>query len=189
VKSSATTLLLFGLAAVTPAAPADVPQTGVSDSVKRVLQVTETQFLSLAEAMPAKLYGFAPSAAGFEGVRTFAEQVKHVACSNFAFFNEIEHKTPPEHCEKGGPSKASTKEELLKYLRDSFDYGNTVLAAMTDGDAQTKVQGQYWGNNTSLTVAVAAVWHIADHYGQLVPYLRLNKIVPPPTQQYPLTVR
>jgi hypothetical protein len=25
-------------------------------------------------------------------VRTFAEQVKHVACANFAFFNEIEKK-------------------------------------------------------------------------------------------------
>ncbi|HUI56616.1 MAG TPA: DinB family protein [Bryobacteraceae bacterium] len=189
MKSFATMLLLFGLAASTPAVAADAPQTGVSDSVRRVLQVAEAQFLSVAEAMPAKLYGFAPSGAGFGGVRTFSEQVKHVACSNFAFFSEIEHKTPPEHCEKGGPSKASTKEELLKYLRDAFDYGNTVLAAMTDNSAQTKVQGQYWGNNTSLTVAVAAVWHIAGHYGQLVPYLRLNNIIPPPTQQYPSTVR
>jgi hypothetical protein len=30
---------------------------------------------------------------------------------------------------------------------------------------------------------VAAVWHITDHYGQLVEYLRMNGIVPPPTQQ------
>jgi hypothetical protein len=182
-------ILLLGCATIVPVLAADGPPASTSDSVRRVLQLTETQFLSAAEAMPEKLYNFAPSGPGFNGVRTFAEQVKHVACSNFAFFNEIEHKTPPEHCETGGPARAATKSELLKYLRDSFDYGNKVLAAMTDTSAGEKVQGQYMGNNTSLTVAVAAVWHIADHYGQLVPYLRLNNIVPPPTEQYPLKVR
>ena len=30
----------------------------------------------------------------FEGVRSFAEQVKFVACANYGFFNEIEGKTP-----------------------------------------------------------------------------------------------
>jgi DinB superfamily len=184
----ATVVLLFGLAPVTPMLAADAPKAGVSESVRRVLEVTEAQFLSAAEAMPEKLYTFAPSGPGFEGVRTFAEQIKHVACGNFAFFNEIEHKTPPEHCEKGGPVKASTKPELLQYLRDSFGYGSKVLTGMTDASAQEKVQGQYWGNNSSLTVAIAAVWHIADHYGQIVPYLRLNNIVPPPTQQYPVAV-
>jgi hypothetical protein len=135
--------------------------------------------------MPENFYSFAPSGPGFDEVRTFAEQIKHVACSNFAFFNEIEHKTPPEHCEKGGHAKAATKSEILEYLRNSFDYGNKVLAAMTDTSAREMVQGQYFGDNTSLTVAVAAVWHMADHYGQLVPYLRMNNIVPPPTEQYP----
>ena len=61
---------------------------------------------------------------------------------------------------------------------------------MTDASATEKVPpGQYWGNNTSLTVAIAAVWHIADTYGQLVPYLRMNNIVPPPTERHPLKVR
>ena len=182
-------VLSYGLAAGLPVLAADAPKGGVADSVRPALEVAEAQFLAAAEAMPEKLYTFAPTGPGFEGVRTFAEQVKHVACGNFGFFNEIEHKKPPEHCEKGGPAKASTKAELVQYLRDSFDYGEKVLAKMTDTSAQEKVQGQYWGNNTSLTVAIAAVWHLADHYGQIVPYLRMNHIVPPQTQQYPLTVR
>jgi hypothetical protein len=33
------------------------------------------------------------------------------------------------------------------------------------------------------------VWHIADHYGQIVEYLRMNGIVPPSTQQYGPAVR
>jgi hypothetical protein len=162
----------------------------VSGSIGEVLRLAEGQFLSVAEAMPDNLYNFAPPGPGFHGVRTFAEQVKHVACGNFGFFNEIEGKTPPEHCEKGGPVKAATKAELLKYLRDSFDYGNKVLATVTPENALTlTAKAPYFGGRTRLAVAVAAVWHMADHYGQLVPYLRMNNIVPPPTKEYPLAVR
>ena len=38
--------------------------------------------------------------------------------------------------------------------------------------------GPYWGPNR-LSALTAAVWHISDHYGQLVEYLRMNGIVPP----------
>lgn len=33
-----------------------------------------------------------------------------------------------------------------------------------------------------LRTVVTAVWHITDHYGQIVEYLHMNGIVPPPTQ-------
>jgi hypothetical protein len=33
-----------------------------------------------------------------------------------------------------------------------------------------------------LSAVTAAVWHISDHYGQLVEYLRMNGIVPPASQ-------
>ena len=50
-------------------------------------------------------------------------------------------------------------------------------------------EGRYAGPNTRLGLAVTAVWHIADHYGQIVEYLRMNNIVPPSTQKYGLKVR
>jgi len=166
----------------------DVPKT-ISGSVAFALKWAEQGFLSAAEAMPEAKYSYIPATGNFEGVRSFGEQVKHVACAQFAFFNEIEGKTPPEHCEKGGPSKAATKDELLKYLRESFDYGDRVLATITPQNAVDRVEGPYAGPNTKLGLAIAAVWHITDHYGQMVVYLRLNGIVPPVTQQYPLKVR
>ena len=166
----------------------EVPKS-IAESVGISLRYTQSQFLGLAEAMPEGQYSFIPKHGNFEGVRSFAEQVKHVACSNIAFFNEIEGKTPPEHCERGGPSKATTKAELLKYLRDSFDYGNRVLGAITPENALARADGPYAGPNTKLGLAVAAVWHVADHYGQLVPYARMNGIVPPTTKQYGLPVR
>jgi hypothetical protein len=168
----------------------EIPQTTAA-SIGGILSYTEDQFLSVAEAMPAEKYSYIPSVPGgkFDGVRSFAEQVKHVACANVAFFNEIEGKTPPDGCEKGGPAPAASKAELLKYLRDSFDYGDKVLTTINEKNRMDRVEGRYGGPNTKLGMAVIAVWHIADHYGQIVYYLRLNGIVPPPTQQHGLQVR
>ncbi|MGH9747005.1 MAG: DinB family protein [Candidatus Acidiferrales bacterium] len=166
----------------------EIPKS-ISGSVGGALSWAERGFLSVAEAMPESKYSYLPTGGNFEGVRSFGEQVKHVACAQFAFFNEIEAKTPPVGCEKGGPSTAKTKAELIQYVRDSFAYGDRVLATITPQNAVERVEGPYAGPNTKLGMAVTAVWHITDHYGQLVVYLRLNGIVPPVTQQYPLKVR
>lgn len=143
----------------------------------------------MAEAMPEDKYGFIPTNAKFDGVRTFAEQIKHVACAQFAFFNEFESKKTPDDCEKGGVAPARTKAELIQYLRESLDYGNRVLATLNEKNALDRVEGRYAGPNTKLGISVVALWHITDHYGQLVECLRMNSIVPPMTQKYGLKVR
>jgi len=179
---------LIAFLSPTFAQQAKIPKT-IADSIADSLKYTEDQFYSIADAMPDAKYDYVPTSGNFEGVRSFAEQVKHVACSNYGFFNEIEGKTPPDHCEKGGTAPAKTKAELLKYLKDSFDYGDKILQSVNAKNAMDRVEGPYNGPNTKLAIAVTAVWHIADHYGQTVEYLRMNGIVPPPTQQYALQVR
>jgi hypothetical protein len=54
--------------------------------------------------------------------RGIGEQVKHVACANVGFFNQIEGKTPPDACGTGGPNPARTKAELVAYLKESYAY-------------------------------------------------------------------
>lgn len=164
--------------------PKDIP-----GSIGRTLSFEEDSFYSVAEAMPEEKYLYVPTAGAFKDSRSFAEQVKHVACAQFAFFNEIEGKTPPDACERGGPDKARTKAELLQYLKGSFNYGDQVLQTLTAKNALDRVEGRYGGPNTRLGIAVLAVWHIADHYGQIVEYLRMNGIVPPATQKHGLKVR
>jgi hypothetical protein len=58
-----------------------------------------------------------------------------------------------------------------------------------DANPMAQIGGPYGGTNTKLGMAVLAVWHLSDHYGQLVLYLRMNGIVPPATKSYPLAVR
>src|SRR5438552_13250452 len=138
----------------------------MADTVVQWFSMIERQFVSLADAMPADRYRFTPTGGEFKGVRTFGEQVKHVACANFAFFNEVEHKEPPAGCETGGPSRAKTKAELMLYLRESFTYAGAVMRRLTAANAMDPVEGPYGGKTTRLGVSTLAVWHASDHYGQ-----------------------
>jgi uncharacterized damage-inducible protein DinB len=172
-----------------PAAQQDDIPKSIADSVNRTLQFAEGNFLAVAEAMPENKYAFVPTGGNFDDARSFGEQVKHVACAQFAFFNEFEGKKPPDDCEKGGHHPAKTKAELIKYLKASFDYSNRVLATLNAKNALERVEGRYAGPSTKLGISVVAVWHVTDHYGQLVEYVRMNGIVPPMTQKYGVKVR
>jgi hypothetical protein len=154
----------------------------------------EYEVRSAAEAMPAEKYSFRPAEGMFKGehppvgpaeVRTFAEQVKHVACANFAFVAEMDGKTPPERCDIGGPSPAKTRAELLVYLRDSFAALKKSIGAIDSKNMFDPIEGPYAGPTTRLRLAGVCIWHAADHYGQMIIYLRLNGIVPPASRPNP----
>lgn len=144
-------------------------------AVMRIFGDQEYEVRTAAEAMPADKWEYRPAAE----LRTFAEVVKHVACANFAFAAELDGTKPPEACDKGGPSPAHTREELLVYLRDSFAALKKNLSAITAKNMYDPIEGPYAGPNTRLGLASVCVWHAADHYGQMTVYLRLNGIVPP----------
>jgi hypothetical protein len=69
--------------------------------------------------------------------------------------------------------------QLLTYLRDSFAGLNKSLNAVSSKNMYDPIEGPYAGPNTRLGLTGIAIWHVADHYGQISLYLRLNGIVPP----------
>ena len=150
----------------------------IPDSIDYMWKMVESDFTSLAEAMPEEKWSFKPTQGAFTDVRTFAEQVKHVACANEAWAKKLRGEKPPDHCETGGPNPARTKTEILAYLRESFVMMDSQIAATKADNLLAPVEGPYAGDNR-LEVLNSALWHISDHYGQLVEYLRMNGIVPP----------
>lgn len=163
-------------------------------AILRTFENQEYEFRSAAEAMPATKWDYRPAAGVFKNekpefgpseVRTFAEQVKHVACANFAFAAELEATKPPDACDKGGPSPAKTNVELLSYLRDSFVAIKKSLNEITVKNMYDPIDGPYAGPNTRLGLAGVCIWHVADHYGQVTLYLRENGIVPPASRANP----
>jgi len=184
MRVTATMLLVCGLlvAAPAPAMPQDAPgaqPATMASTTGHWWAMISKEFVDAADAMPAEKWGFKPTGGAFDNVRTFAEQVKHVACANEAFSSEIAHKDPPPNCETGGPNPAKTKPELMQYLRQSFAQMTDVFTGITPGNALDAAGGPYGGQSTRLGLATLAVWHASDHYGQLVVYLRMNGIVPP----------
>src|SRR5229473_3091916 len=70
----------------------------------------EQLLVPAADAMPEAKYSFAPTAGEFKGVRTFAEQVKHLAAVNYILgANILGEKPPVELGGENGPDTITTK--------------------------------------------------------------------------------
>jgi len=169
-------LLLGAVRAIAQQKPS--PSKTIPDSINYMWKMVESDFTSLAEAMPEEKWSFKPTQGAFTDVRTFAEQVKHVACANEAWAKKLRGETPPDRCDTGGPNPAKTKTEILAYLHETFVMMDGEIAKSTLGNLMAPMKGPYAGDNR-LEVLNSALWHISDHYGQLVEYLRMNGIVPP----------
>jgi hypothetical protein len=149
----------------TPMAPAQV--------YGKLLSLLEEEFVGAAEAMPDDKYDFAPpTAAGeFKGVRTFGEEVKHVAQANGYFFHDP---MKPMVDNKADFDKLKTKAEIVKALKDSFVQAHAYVDGITPENAFVMT-----ANGTRGGMAAFGIAHFMDHYGQMVEYLRMNGIVPP----------
>jgi DinB superfamily len=165
-------------------APGETPKTLV-DAINITWADEERDLVALADEMPAEKWDFKPTRGEFKDVRTFGEMVKHVACANEGFAKEMRGATPPEGCEKGGPNPAKNKSEVMKYLHDSFAMLDDEINMTNEKNEMQPVDGPYGGPNTRIGMVVLATWHVADHYGQLVEYARMNGIVPPASRPAP----
>lgn len=153
----------------------------VTSVLNRQLSNLEGEFVPAAEAMPEDKFAFAPTNGEFKGVRNFGQQIRHVATSNFQFAAAILGETPrPEAKGEEGPESMTAKPELMKYLKDSFDYTHKAFAAINAKNAVTPIKNPFGGGSaTRLGLATLTIAHCFDHYGQMVEYLRMNGIVPP----------
>jgi hypothetical protein len=75
--------------------PDDVPKS-IAESVSGTLQFAEGNFIGLAEAMPEDKYSYIPAVGKFDGVRSFGEQVKHVACAQLPSSTNLRARNRPK---------------------------------------------------------------------------------------------
>jgi hypothetical protein len=153
----------------------------VAEVMDRAVSGVEGEFVPAAEAMPEEKYSFAPTDGEFKGVRTFAQQVKHVAAVNYMIGAAIlEDKPPVELGGENGPDSVKTKADTAKFLKDSFTYVHKAIATINGSNLLTPIKSPFGnGMTTRLGMATLIVGHCFDHYGQMVEYLRMNNIVPP----------
>jgi uncharacterized damage-inducible protein DinB len=179
--------VLFAQAPAAQSAPA-APSGPIApaDSFNGLMNALGFEVVGAAEAMPADKYDFAPPATDgeFKGVRTFGQQVKHLAEANYMFFHgwtvpgatAVDPKTI---------EALKTKDDIVKALKDSYTYAHAAISTITTDNAWDSVTGflppQF--KTTKASTAAFCIAHSMDHYGQLVEYLRMNNIVPPMSRQ------
>jgi hypothetical protein len=187
--------LLFLTAVQAQTAPAPAPQQPSKQAAQqapdtpptltmvldRTLKYPESELVPAAEAMPEDKYSFAPTNGEFKGVRTFGQQVKHVAAANYMICAAITGEKPPvELGGENGPDSIKSKSDSVKFLKDSYAHCHKALATVNESNATGLVQSPFGANKVSrLGLAVLNVGHNFDHYGQMVEYLRMNGIIPP----------
>jgi uncharacterized damage-inducible protein DinB len=149
------------------------------EAYAKLLKGQEKEFVSAAEAMPADKYNFAPTSGDFKGVRTFAQQITHVAEAQYFFFGGfgIKPTIDPKSLEK-----LTSKDDIVKALKDSFAFAEKATETMTTENAFEEI-GKVDGTNTRASITAFSLAHTNDHYGQMVVYLRMNGIVPPASRR------
>jgi hypothetical protein len=174
-------LLLFTVTARAQAAKPKDEHRSVAQVLDGAAGNMEREFVSAAEAMPEDKYGFAPTSGEFKGVRSFAQQVKHVAAVNYILGAAILQEKPPvEIGGESGPESITTKVDIVKYLKASFEYAPKAIGTINEKNFLEPVKAPFGeGSTTRLGLAGIVTSHGFDHYGQMALYLRSNGIVPP----------
>ena len=186
-------LLIFALAfsgtmtgsAATPIPPPARPQPStptIASTVDAHISAVEKLIVDAAEAMPDDKFNFSPASlnlpgSAYNGVRTFAVEVRHIAASNYFLWSPLAGDKLPDGLNDGnGPENLKTKADILQFLKESFALGHKAAATLTTDNMLQHAPGT---ENSRLHRAEFAVAHAYDHYGQMVEYLRMNGIVPP----------
>ena len=120
--------------------------------------------VKMAEEFPEDKYEFRP----VPGVRTFGDQMRHVAFWNGFVAKSARGEKPDGKLNELPKAQYATKAAVVKALKESLA---DATAQLTSGPAAPAA------NLTELWVSF--IEHSGEHYGQAVVYYRLNGIVPP----------
>lgn len=131
------------------------------------------------EAMPEDAIGFKPT----PEIRSFAEQMLHLAGGNFMFASVASGKENPWDFTKGKdpvnvPEFKASKAALLKFVMDSYDFAIEAVKGLTTAQLDEMVQLFSMKMPRHMLLA-KGIEHAAHHRGQTTIYLRLKGITPP----------
>ncbi len=171
--------LLIGLLAAAPALaqpmasdrPAPSP---LATSLGQSFGLAKGYITKAADQVPDNLYSFKAT----PEVRSFAQLFGHIADANYMICGTAAGEKPPA----GDIEKTkTTKADLVKAVSESFAYCDQVYSALSESDASSPVT-LFGMSTTKLGALSFNTAHDFEHYGNIVTYMRINKMVPPSSQ-------
>lgn len=160
-----------------------VPASGpdrVSALLGRQLDLVEHDVVALAVAMPADKYDFRPLDGAFQDVRSFGEQVKHLATMVYMTAAIVLQEKSPYGPGPGdnGPESVQSKDQIVAYLNSSLAYARRAVDYLSETNQLDPLK-TYFGLQPRVEVAAGLIYHSYNHYGQMVVYARMNGVLPP----------
>jgi uncharacterized damage-inducible protein DinB len=154
--------------------------TGYRSEVMAEVMIQESEFVRLAEAIPADKYTWRPS----PDVRSIAEVFLHASAANFNLYKLVGTPTPPGVDTKTLEESTTDKAKVIATLKASYAHAKAAIRAMPDSDLE-KTREWNGGKITERGVLLYIVQHIAQHLGQQIAYARSIGVVPPWTVDPP----
>ena len=154
--------------------------------IQRSFNVFSNYVAMAAEMMPESAYAFRPTA----DVRNFGEQINHATGSHYSFCNQggvppgVERRTSPNLRE------VTSKAAIIQALKESVAYCDAILAAASEAWLQEAAKG-LGGSSSGLIEGMRAHAfmynnvHLAEDYGTITTYMRMQGVVPPSTASHP----
>ncbi len=151
------------------------PAPSSSQAVLEAWNYVGKKLITMAEDFPEDKYDFKPTPAQ----RSFAEQLLHVAGSNYFFTNPVMGQKPPAE-EDPKRDQYKTKADVVAFVKKSFADGEAAIKAKGDKGMSNLMVDPFSHQQTRVSdFAYGFVEHGGEHYGQLVVYYRLSGLVPP----------
>jgi uncharacterized damage-inducible protein DinB len=143
-------------------------------SIKAQHDLIKGNLIKTAAKVPEAVWSFKPT----PEVRTFAQIIGHIVDTSF---NIRGAGTTEKAAAVNAEKTMTTKAELSKALGDAMAFCDKVLAGMDDKKAMETTQ--FLGGPAVVGMVLSFnVSHSFEHYGNLVTYMRINKIVPPSSE-------
>src|SRR5579863_10189469 len=108
-------------------APASDPANPLSTWLRNAYMGNRNNIVRTAEKMPEENYGMRPGTQ--TEVRTFGQQVTHVAFYNYLWCSQAKGEKNPN---PGNLDKLTSKADIMKVLNDAFTYCDGAYNALTD---------------------------------------------------------
>ncbi len=165
---------LAASACAAPPAPAPEPpppSTAVRDSLRSAFDTASTYVTRAAEQVPEARYSYRPT----PEVRTLGELFAHIAQANNMICGASSGQAAPE----ATAAEAPTKADIQKALADSVAFCQAAFDAVDDTAGGEPLRLFDAIDSTRLGALAFNTAHLMEHYGNVVTYMRLNKMVPP----------
>src|SRR5437660_5510251 len=175
-QSAKSSAVAAGTAAAPQSSASPSPSTPptIASVIDREISIVEKEIVEAAEAMPEDKFDFSPeklniSGSDYKGVRTFGQQLKHAAASNYLIWSPITGEKAPDTVNDGkGPDNMTAKADIIKYLKDSFAFGHKAVATLNASNLVQPISSSSGRPTTRLFLATFAPAPSFAHYGPLL---------------------